>query len=94
MKPHAAVGTKKNKSARAARTFCTRGDASASGDFDAKIVLEKMNEFGIGRGNVPTISYGTAMLGPDMLQTITPTSWRAYAVDSWGSKGHEESLPI
>jgi len=33
---------------------------------DAKLLLEKMNEFGLGRGRVPTISNGAAILDPDL----------------------------
>ena len=37
---------------------------------DAKLVLEKMNEFGMGKGRVPTIAFGIAMFEPDMLKTM------------------------
>ena len=30
---------------------------------DAKLLLEKMNEFGLGHGKVPTIANGAAILG-------------------------------
>jgi branched-chain amino acid transport system substrate-binding protein len=33
---------------------------------DAKLLLEKMNEFGLGRGRIPTISNGAAILDPDL----------------------------
>jgi len=33
---------------------------------DAKLLLEKMNEFGLGRGKIPTISNGAAILDPDL----------------------------
>jgi len=33
---------------------------------DAKLLLEKMNEFGLGRGKLPTISNGAAILDPDL----------------------------
>ena len=33
---------------------------------DAKLLLEKMNEFGLGRGKVPTIANGAAILDPDL----------------------------
>lgn len=58
---------------------------------DAKLVLEKMNEFGMGRGKVPTISFGIAMFEPDMLKTMSPELLDGMigAVGSWGSKGHE-----
>ena len=58
---------------------------------DAKLVLEKMNEFGMGKGKVPTISFGIAMFEPDMLKTMSPELLDGMigAVGSWGSKGHE-----
>src|SRR5438552_461725 len=33
---------------------------------DAKLLLEKMNEFGLGHGKIPTISNGAAILDPDL----------------------------
>jgi len=33
---------------------------------DAKLLLEKMNEFGIGKGKMPTVSNGAAILDPDL----------------------------
>ena len=33
---------------------------------DAKLLLEKMNEFGLGRGRLPTIANGAAILDPDL----------------------------
>ena len=33
---------------------------------DAKLLLEKLNEFGLGRGKLPTISNGAAILDPDL----------------------------
>ena len=39
---------------------------------DAKLVLEKMNEFGLGQGRMPTISIGIAIAEPDMLNNVTP----------------------
>src|SRR3979490_486044 len=38
---------------------------------DAKLLLEKMNEFGLGQGRIPTISFGIAIAEPDMLQTVS-----------------------
>jgi branched-chain amino acid transport system substrate-binding protein len=59
---------------------------------DGKLVLEKMNEFGMGKGRVPTIGFGIAMFEPDMLQTMSPDLLQGMigAVGSWGAKGHEE----
>jgi branched-chain amino acid transport system substrate-binding protein len=58
---------------------------------DAKLVLEKMNEFGMGKGKVPTIAYGIAMFEPDMLKTMSPDLLQGMigAIGSWGGKGHE-----
>src|ERR1700735_1614996 len=58
---------------------------------DAKLVLEKMNEFGMGQGKVPTISFGIAIAEPDMLQTVSPELLQGVltCVASWGAKGHE-----
>jgi branched-chain amino acid transport system substrate-binding protein len=61
---------------------------------DAKLVLEKMNEFGMGQGKIPVISFGIAMFEPDMLKTMSPELLQGMmgAVGSWGSKGHEELM--
>jgi branched-chain amino acid transport system substrate-binding protein len=58
---------------------------------DAKLVLEKMNEFGMGQGKVPTISFGIAIAEPDMLQTVSPELLQGVltCVASWGARGHE-----
>ncbi len=58
---------------------------------DAKLVLEKMNEFGMGQGKVPTMAFGIAMFEPDMLQTMSPDLLQGMigSIGSWGSKGHE-----
>jgi branched-chain amino acid transport system substrate-binding protein len=58
---------------------------------DAKLVLEKMNEFGMGQGKVPVISFGIAIAEPDMLKTMSPDLLQGVmsAVGSWGSKRHE-----
>ena len=58
---------------------------------DAKLLLEKMNEFGLGQGKMPTISFGIAIAEPDMLQTVSPELLQGVltCVASWGAKGHE-----
>ncbi|UZE49265.1 ABC transporter substrate-binding protein [Rhodopseudomonas sp. P2A-2r] len=58
---------------------------------DAKLVLEKMNEFGLSQGRIPTISFGIAIAEPDILQTINPTLLQGVitCVGSWATKGHE-----
>lgn len=61
---------------------------------DAKLLLEKMNEFGMGQGKVPTISFGIAIAEPDMLQTVSPELLQGVltCVASWGAKGHESLI--
>lgn len=61
---------------------------------DAKLVLEKMNEFGMGKGKVPTIAFGIAMFEPDMLTTMSPDLLEGMigSIGSWGSKGHEQMI--
>jgi branched-chain amino acid transport system substrate-binding protein len=58
---------------------------------DAKLLLEKMNEFGLGQGRIPTISFGIAIAEPDMLQTVSAELLQGVltCVGSWGAKGHE-----
>src|SRR3954452_10053091 len=58
---------------------------------DAKLLLEKMNEFGLGQGKIPTISFGIAIAEPDMLQTVSAELMQGVitCVASWGGKGHE-----
>jgi branched-chain amino acid transport system substrate-binding protein len=59
---------------------------------DAKLILEKMNEFGLSQGRLPTISFGIAIAEPDILQTISPQLLQGIitCVGSWATKGHED----
>src|SRR5690606_24537159 len=61
---------------------------------DAKLVLEKMNEFGLGQGRIPTISFGIAIAEPDLLNTMSPDLLQGVmaVVANWGSKGHEDMI--
>jgi branched-chain amino acid transport system substrate-binding protein len=61
---------------------------------DAKLMLEKMNEFGLGQGKIPTISFGIAIAEPDMLKTMSPELLQGVmaVVGSWGGKGHEKLM--
>jgi branched-chain amino acid transport system substrate-binding protein len=61
---------------------------------DAKLLLEKMNEFGLGQGKIPTISFGIAIAEPDLLNTVSADMVQGViaVVANWGSKGHEEMI--
>lgn len=61
---------------------------------DAKLLLEKMNEFGLGQGKIPTISFGIAIAEPDLLNTVSAEMVQGViaVVANWGSKGHEEMI--
>jgi branched-chain amino acid transport system substrate-binding protein len=59
---------------------------------DAKLLLEKMNEFGLGRGRVPTVSNGTAMGDPDLARNMSRALLEGVmsTVANWGGKGTED----
>lgn len=61
---------------------------------DAKLMLEKLNEFGMGQGRVPLISFGIAIAEPDLLKTMDPTLVEGVmtCVGNWGSKGQEDLI--
>ena len=61
---------------------------------DAKLLLEKMNEFGLGQGKIPTISFGIAIAEPDLLNTVSADMVEGViaVVANWGSKGHEAMI--
>ena len=58
---------------------------------DAKLGLEKINEFGLGQGKIPTVSFSITIAEPDMLQSVSPDVVQGImtVVANWGSKGHE-----
>ncbi|WP_458095212.1 ABC transporter substrate-binding protein [Roseomonas sp. WA12] len=58
---------------------------------DVKLLIEKMNEFGLGRGRVPTIGNGIAMAQSDLLQNIRPAQMEGFitVVGNWDAKGQE-----
>jgi branched-chain amino acid transport system substrate-binding protein len=59
---------------------------------DSKLLLEKMNEFGLGRGRVPTVSNGAAMGDPDLLSNMSPALLEGVMsiVGNWSVPGQEE----
>lgn len=58
---------------------------------DAKLLLEKMNEFGLGRGRLPTISNGSAMGDPDLAGNMPVALLEGVmsVVANWSTRGQE-----
>jgi branched-chain amino acid transport system substrate-binding protein len=58
---------------------------------DAKLLVEKMNEFGLGRGRLPTVSNGSAMGDPDLLANIPADLLEGIMsiVANWRTRGQE-----
>ncbi|NNM72940.1 ABC transporter substrate-binding protein [Enterovirga aerilata] len=61
---------------------------------DAKLLVEKMNEFGLGQGRIPTISFSITIAEPDVLQSVSPQVLQGVmtVVANWGFKGHERLI--
>jgi branched-chain amino acid transport system substrate-binding protein len=59
---------------------------------DAKLLLEKLNEFGLGNGRLPTISNGSAMGDPDLASNVRIEFLEGVMsiVANWGVRGEEE----
>ena len=58
---------------------------------DAKLLLEKLNEFGLGKGALPTISNGSAMGDPDLKANVNAEFLEGVMsiVANWGVRGEE-----
>jgi branched-chain amino acid transport system substrate-binding protein len=58
---------------------------------DAKLLIGKMNEFGLGRGRVPTVGSGIPMAQKELLETLSPAELEGFItiVGNWDSKGQE-----
>lgn len=61
---------------------------------DTKLLLEKMNEFGLGRGRIPTISNGAAMGSPDLAANMPAALLEGVMsiVANWSTKGQEQMI--
>ena len=59
---------------------------------DAKLLLEKMNEFGIGHGRIPTISNGAAILDPDLRNNMNVDQLEGVmaVVADWPTNQHKD----
>ena len=61
---------------------------------DTKLVLEKLNEMGLGKGRIPVLTNGGHMGAPELLNVLGKelTEGVMVAIANWGGKGHEELI--
>ena len=59
---------------------------------DAVLLIQKMNEFGLGGGRLPTVSNGSAMGDPDVGANVRPEMLEGVmsVVANWSVKGQED----
>ncbi|MFN0317518.1 MAG: ABC transporter substrate-binding protein [Burkholderiales bacterium] len=59
---------------------------------DAKLLLEKMNEFGLGRGKLPTVSNGGAIVDPDLRNNMNLEQLEGVmsVVANWTTGAHKD----
>ncbi|MFG1298260.1 ABC transporter substrate-binding protein [Xanthobacter sp. V3C-3] len=62
---------------------------------DAKLVLNKMNEFGLGKGKLPAVTVGVQLASPEILKAVGPELLEGLVVvaPNWPSKAQEAALP-
>jgi len=62
---------------------------------DAKLVLTKMNEFGLSKGRLPVVSVGVQFAGPEMLKATGADLLEGLMVvaPNWTSKSQADILP-
>jgi len=61
---------------------------------DDKLVIEKLNEFGLGKGRVPTIGNGAHLGTPELLKALGPEQLEGlmFIVANWGIRGQEQLI--
>ena len=61
---------------------------------DTKLVLEKLNEMGLGKGRLPILTNGGHMGAPELLNAVGKDLMEGVmvAIANWGGKGHEELI--
>ena len=61
---------------------------------DDKLVIEKLNEFGLGKGRVPVIGNGAHLGSPELLKALGPEQLEGlmFIVANWGIKGQEQLI--
>jgi branched-chain amino acid transport system substrate-binding protein len=59
---------------------------------EAKLFLEKMSEFGLGRGKVPVITFSVSLIEPSLLKNTSQDLLEGLiaVVGNWQFKGHEK----
>ena len=58
---------------------------------DTKLILEKLNEMGLGKGRIPVLTNGGALGAPELLTAVGKDLMEGVmvAIANWGGKGHE-----
>jgi len=61
---------------------------------DNKLVLEKLDEFGLGKGRIPVVGNGSPFGSPELKKVIGPELLEGllFSVADWGLKGQEEIM--
>ena len=59
---------------------------------DTKLILEKLNEMGLGRGRIPILGNGGHMGAPELLNVVGKEQMEGVmaAMANWSGKGHEK----
>ena len=59
---------------------------------DNKLLFDKMNELGLGRGRLPSFGSGGAVVAPEMLDVVGKDQLEGFmsVVANWGGKGQED----
>ena len=62
---------------------------------DAKLVLSKMGEFGLGEGRLPTVTVGVQFASPEMLKAVGAQALEGLVIvaPNWPSKAQAKILP-
>ena len=61
---------------------------------DDKLMLEKLNEFGLGKGRLPVIANGAHIGAPELLRNVGAELLEGlmFIVANWGAKGQEKII--
>jgi branched-chain amino acid transport system substrate-binding protein len=61
---------------------------------DTKLILEKLNEMGLGRGRIPVLGNGGHMGAPELLNVVGKDLLEGVmgALANWGGRGHEKLI--